>query len=142
MSKVSFPFVEGVDVDDSMEGSNVSSLGALETLIERDVDEVDPFMSCDKEVGFPLKGRQESLDSILINSKETKEDIYGNDVGPLMIGKEEVESVASLFLDNDEERSLSILSLGEQQVKSFFDEKEDEVKDGLLCLFDDEEGFR
>ena len=34
-----------------------------------------------------------------------------------------------------------ILSLGEKEIKSSFDEKEDETKDGLFCFFDDEEGF-
>ena len=33
------------------------------------------------------------------------------------------------------------MSLGEQEVKPSFDEKEDETKDGLLRLFDAEEGF-
>ena len=45
MTDVSFSYVEGVDVNDSMEGSKVSTLGAIETLIERDVEEVDPFMA-------------------------------------------------------------------------------------------------
>ena len=41
----------------------------------------------------------------------------------------------------DEEESSWIFSLGEQEVESCFDEKEDEAKDGLLRLFYDEEGF-
>ena len=58
-----------------------------------------------------------------------------------MIGEEEVETETSCFSDDDKERSLSILSLGKREVKSSFDEKEDEAKDGLLRLFDDEKGF-
>ena len=38
MNEVSFPCVEGVDVEDSIEGSQVSFLDAIETLIESDVD--------------------------------------------------------------------------------------------------------
>ena len=34
-----------------------------------------------------------------------------------------------------------MFSTGQQEVKSSFDEKEDETKDGLLCIFDYEEGF-
>ena len=41
----------------------------------------------------------------------------------------------------DDEESLWMLSLGEKEVDSSFDEKEDEAKDGLLHLFNDEEGF-
>ena len=58
-----------------------------------------------------------------------------------MIDKEDVEIETSWFSDDDKERSLSILSLGEQEVKSSFDKKEDETKYGLLRLFDAEEGF-
>ena len=57
MPEVSFPCVEEFDVEDSIEGSQVSSLDAIETLIEPDADEVDPLMSHDEEVGSPLKGR-------------------------------------------------------------------------------------
>ena len=47
MSKVSFPSVEGVGFEGSMEGSQVSSLHVIETLIESGVDEVEPLMSPD-----------------------------------------------------------------------------------------------
>ena len=52
-----------------------------------------------------------------------------------------MECGTSQLSDDNKERFLSILSLEEQHVKSPFDEKENEAKDGLLCLFDDEEGF-
>ena len=88
MPEVSFPSVEGFEVDDSMEKSWFSSLDAKEVLMDPDVDEVDPLMSWDEEVGSPLKGKWESLDSILIDSKESRSDVHRNDVKPLMIGKE------------------------------------------------------
>ena len=59
----------------------------------------------------------------------------------LVTDKEEVEAETSKILDDDDEESLWILSLGEQKVNSSFDEKEDETKDGLLRLFYDEEGL-
>ena len=59
----------------------------------------------------------------------------------LLIGKEDLESETACFSDDDKERSLSIILLGEQESKSSFDGKEDETKDGVLHLFDEEEGF-
>ena len=81
------------------------------------------------------------MDSILINFKESRSDVDRNDVEYLIIGKEDVEVKTSLFSDDCKERSMSILSLGEKEVKSSFDEKEDEAKDVLLYLFGKEEGF-
>ena len=52
-------------------------------------------MSCDEEVGFHLKGRQKSLDSILIDFKESRSDAEGNDVEPLITDEEEVEAEMS-----------------------------------------------
>ena len=40
-----------------------------------------------------------------------------------MVDKEAVEAETSWFSDDDKERSLSIMSLGDQEVKSHFDEK-------------------
>ena len=40
-----------------------------------------------------------------------------------MIGKEEVEPEISQFSNDDKKRSLSILSLSDQEVKSSVDEK-------------------
>ena len=57
MPEVSFPLMEWVDVEDSIKGSEVSSLDEIELLIELDID--------------------------------------GNDVEPLMTGKEEVEAEMS-----------------------------------------------
>ena len=64
-------------------------------MIDPDADEVDPLMSHDEEVGSPLNGRQESLDSIPIDSKESRSGVYRNDVEPVMIGNEEVEAETS-----------------------------------------------
>ena len=52
-------------------------------------------MPCDEDAGFSLKVREESLDSILINFKESRSDVDGNDVQPLVIGKEDVEAETS-----------------------------------------------
>ena len=82
-------------------------------MVNPDADEVDPLTLHNEELGSPLNGRQDSLDSIPINSKESRSDVDGNNVGPLMTGKEDVEAEMSSFSDDDEERSLSILSLGE-----------------------------
>ena len=57
----------------------------------------------------------------------------------LITHKEEVEAESSQSSDDHEEESLRILSLGDQKIKSCFDAKYDETKDGLLHLFDDEE---
>ena len=54
MPDVSFPSVEGVDVEDSMEGSRVSSLDATEKLIESDIDKVNPLISYEEELGSPF----------------------------------------------------------------------------------------
>ena len=80
MPEVFFPSVEGVDIDHSIEGSKFSSLGAIAAFVKWHVEEVDPFMPCDEDAGFPLKVKEESLDSILINFKESRSDIDGNDV--------------------------------------------------------------
>ena len=72
-----FPFVEGVDVKDSMEASWVSSLDAIETLIESNVDEVDPFVPYDEEVGSPLNGREKSFHSKEIDSEESRNLLKG-----------------------------------------------------------------
>ena len=57
MPDVSFPSLGGIDVEDSTEGSHVSSLDATETSIGLDVDEMDPLMSHDEDVGSPFDGR-------------------------------------------------------------------------------------
>ena len=57
MTEVSFLAMEWVNVEDSMWSLRVSSLDSIETLIESDFDEVDPFMSHYEEVGSPLKER-------------------------------------------------------------------------------------
>ena len=48
MHDTSFPYVEGIGVEDLMEGSQVSSLDAIETLIESDDDgsNVEPSKTC------------------------------------------------------------------------------------------------
>ena len=61
-------------------------------LIDPDADEVDPLRFHGEEVGSPLKGRQDCLDSIPIDSKESRSEIDGNDVEPLMKDKEEMEA--------------------------------------------------
>ena len=70
-------------------------MDAIETLIELDVDEVNPLVSHDEEVGSPFDGRQESLDSIPIDFKESRLDVDGNDVEHFATNKEEVESETS-----------------------------------------------
>ena len=54
---VCFPSVEGVDFEDSMEGSRVSSLDVPEILIESGVDEVEHLMPHGEEVGSPFDVR-------------------------------------------------------------------------------------
>ena len=81
------------------------------------------------------------MDLIAIDFNGSRSDVHGNVVEPTMLGREEVGSKTTHFSDNGKERSLSILSLGEQEVESSFDEKEDEAKDGVLLLFEAEEGF-
>ena len=49
--------------------------------------------------------------------------------------KEEVDAESSQFSEDHEEESLWILSLDDQKVKTCFDEKYVETKDGLLHLF-------
>ena len=80
MSEVSFASAQGVDDDDSMEGSRFSYFHVIETLIESDVDEVDPLMSHDEEVASSLKGREASLHSIPINFKESRSNVDRNDM--------------------------------------------------------------
>ena len=58
--------------EDSMEMSWFYSLDGKEMLIESDSEEVDPLVSHDEEVGSPLKSREESSNSIPIDSKESK----------------------------------------------------------------------
>ena len=47
MHKVSFPCVDGVDAEDLMQGSQVSSLDVIEALIESHVNgnDVEPLMT-------------------------------------------------------------------------------------------------
>ena len=94
MLEVSFPSIEGVDVDNSIEGSHISSLDTIETLIGRGVNEVDSLTSHDEEAGSPLKGKQECLGSNPIGSKESRLDVDGNDVETLMTDEEEVEATS------------------------------------------------
>ena len=103
MPNASFPSVEGIDAEDSIEGSRVSSLDETDTLIGSDVDEVKPLIPHDEEVVSPFYGRYESLYSIPINFKESRLDVDGNDVEHFSTNKEEVESETSYFLDDDEE---------------------------------------
>ena len=63
---VSFLFVDGVDAEDSMEGSWFSSLDVKENLIDSDANEVEHLMTW---VESPLKGRAEHSNSITIDSK-------------------------------------------------------------------------
>ena len=56
MPKVSSTHEDGFDAEDVMEWAWVSSLDFVEILIESDVDEVDPPMTCEVEVGSLLKG--------------------------------------------------------------------------------------
>ena len=71
MPEISFPCVEGVTVEYSMEGSQASSLDTIETSIDSDADKVDPLMSHDEEVGYPFKRKQGSLDLIPKNLGQT-----------------------------------------------------------------------
>ena len=71
--------MDGVYTEDAMEGSWVSFLGVIETLIESDANEVDPLMAHEEEVVFPLKGRESSSQSKLIDSKEYSNILKGED---------------------------------------------------------------
>ena len=57
MPEVLFPCVDRFDAEHSMEGSQVSTLDTIETLIDLDDDEVEPLMVYDEEVCSLLKGR-------------------------------------------------------------------------------------
>ena len=62
-----------------------------ETFVESDADEVDPFMTHEEGVDSPLKGREESLCSIPIDSKESSNFLGVEDVktclGPIFLLK-------------------------------------------------------
>ena len=69
MPKVSFPYVDGDDAEDVMEGPWLSSLYVTETFVDSEADEVDPLMAHDEEVESLLKGRECSSNSIPIDFK-------------------------------------------------------------------------
>ena len=70
-------------------------MDTIETLIGSDVEEADPLMSHDEEVGSPLKGRVESLNPAPINFKESRLDVDGDDVEHFAMNKDQIESEAS-----------------------------------------------
>ena len=58
MPKILFSCVDGVDYEDEMEGSHISTLDVIETLIESETDEVGSLIKYDDKVGSQLKERE------------------------------------------------------------------------------------
>ena len=79
--------MNGVDAEDSMEGSWFSSLDVKETFIKLDTNEVDPLMTHEEGMNSPLKGREESSSLIAIDSKKSSN----------FLGVEDVEKCSGLF---------------------------------------------
>ena len=65
--------MDGIDVEDSMEGSWFYSLDVIEA------HEVDPLMSHGEEVDSSLKAREEHSNAIQIDSKESSNSLVVTD---------------------------------------------------------------
>ena len=121
MPEVSFSSTLGVEVDDSIEGSKVSSLDATETLIEWDVDEVCDFMSCEEEVDFLLCSRMKGSNSTLRLDSWNFNSRWESSSSKLALLTDSRSEVATKIWFSKISGSKLILSLDKKQVRSSFD---------------------